>query len=229
MEAIAVGQEDIVRDESPLETFREKLRREDIRPGYSGYLHLGLVSVTSVIGVLVSIFFALDAMLLEWLVVPVSFIFANAAEYWTHRFPMHRKVPGMGIMVERHAGMHHRFFTHENMRIASQRDLAAVLFPAHMLVYFIGGMAIPMSLFLGWLISTNVGWLFFGTALAYFITYEWLHLAYHLNPDGKIGRLPFMATLRNHHTVHHNLQKMRDWNFNITFPIFDRIFRTSHP
>lgn len=228
MEAIEIAGEEKGFRASHLATFRAKLRREEIGLTYSGRVHLGLVSIASLVGVSIAGFVAYDASWFEWLVVPVSFLFANAAEYWTHRYPMHRKVRGMGIMVERHAGMHHRFFTHEDMRIESHRDFAAVLFPVHMLVYFLGGMAVPMSLLLGFLISSNVGWLFFGTALAYYITYEWLHLAYHLDPDGPIGRLPFMAPLRHHHTVHHDLQKMRDWNFNITFPIFDRILGTSH-
>ncbi len=38
-----------------------------------------------------------------------------------------------------------------------------------------------------------------------------------------------VSLLRQHHSVHHNPALMSRWNFNITFPICDRIFGTIHP
>ena len=64
--------------------------------------------------------------------------------------------------------------------------------------------------------------------MAYFLTYELLHLAYHLPPQSAVGRLPGMASLRRHHTAHHDQQLMSSHNFNITFPIGDLVFGTIH-
>ncbi len=76
------------------------------------------------------------------------------------------------------------------------------------------------------LTTANVGWLFAATAIAYFPLYEWLHLAYHLDPDSPIGRLPGMASLRHHHTVHHDPMRMGRYNFNVSFPIADWVLGT---
>ena len=59
--------------------------------------------------------------------------------------------------------------------------------------------------------------------------YEWLHFGYHVPADSPIGRLPLVAALRRHHQTHHDPALMASWNFNITFPIGDRLFGTSHP
>jgi sterol desaturase/sphingolipid hydroxylase (fatty acid hydroxylase superfamily) len=63
--------------------------------------------------------------------------------------------------------------------------------------------------------------------MSYFLTYEALHFAYHLHPESWVGRLPLMDVLRRHHTRHHDPKLMGLYNFNITFPICDRVFGTS--
>ena len=70
--------------------------------------------------------------------------------------------------------------------------------------------------------------LFVATAVGYFLTYEWLHFAYHQPPDGFIGRRWLVRELRAHHTLHHDVARMQKWNFNITFPICDTLFGTTH-
>jgi len=39
---------------------------------------------------------------------------------------------------------------------------------------------------------------------------------------------PIIRYLRHHHHVHHNQRLMRDWNFNVTFPIADHLLRTAY-
>ena len=112
------------------------------------------------------------------------------------------------------------------MAVTSARDFQMVLFPPVMLVFFLGALAAPIGALLGWALGPNVGWLFGATALSYFLTYEWLHLAYHLPPDGWLGRRALVRRLRRHHTVHHDPRRMTHANFNITFPIADWLFGT---
>jgi sterol desaturase/sphingolipid hydroxylase (fatty acid hydroxylase superfamily) len=102
-----------------------------------------------------------------------------------------------------------------------------VLFPPVMLFFFLGAIATPLAAVLFLCVSANTGWLFVVVAMGYFLTYEVLHFAYHLHPDSWVWRLPFMAALRRHHTRHHDLALMGRYNFNITFPICDRLFGTT--
>jgi hypothetical protein len=39
--------------------------------------------------------------------------------------------------------------------------------------------------------------------------------------------MPFVNTLRRHHTAHHNARLMMETNMNLTFPIADWFFGTS--
>jgi len=91
----------------------------------------------------------------------------------------------------------------------------------------ISTLLILLTTLLGMLATANVGWLFVATAVGYFLTYEWLHWAYHQPPTTRIGRLRVVRRLRRHHLVHHDPHRMTKVNFNITFPIGDRLFGTS--
>ena len=72
----------------------------------------------------------------------------------------------------------------------------------------------------------NVALLFVATAVAYFLTYEWLHLCHHARPEGRLGSIGFLRRLRAHHRAHHDPALMSRGNFNITFPVCDAIFGT---
>ena len=102
---------------------------------------------------------------LEWLTVPLSLLYANLAEYVGHRWPMHRPFRGLGLVYKRHAGQHHRFFTHEAMPVESGRDFRALLFPPVLVLFFFGLFGVPVWFALAWLLSFGVGerkWLVFG-------------------------------------------------------------------
>jgi hypothetical protein len=112
------------------------------------------------------------------------------------------------------------------MAYESSRDFQMVLFPPIMLFFFLGVLAVPPGAALFTLLSPNVGWLYVTVAMSYFLTYEWLHFAYHLDERSLVGRLPLVRFLRRHHQNHHDLALMGRWNFNITFPITDLVFGT---
>jgi len=207
-------------------SYREQYRRESIPEGYSGPRHFALI-----LG-FVALVIAIGAMQLEgirpveWLAVPLTFLYANLAEYLGHRFVMHRRRPGLGLIYARHALQHHRFFTHRAMQYESSDDFRAVLFPPMLMVFFAIAFALPAGLLLAWLFSANVALLFVITALAYYGCYEILHFAYHQDEDSWILRLPGVTRMRRLHLDHHDPAVMQQGNFNITWPICDVVFGT---
>lgn len=212
-----------------VERFRHAYRLEEISARYRGRWHLAftLGFGVGIIAICVGRIEGSPAPL-EWLAVPFTFLYANLVEYWGHRTAMHRPVHGLGLVYRRHAGQHHRFFTDEAMDLQGERDLKAVLFPPVLVGFFLLAFALPA----GWLVATlttpNTAYLFVATALAYFLNYELLHLAYHVPETHWLSRVPGIARLRRLHHIHHDPRLMTSRNFNITYPIGDWIFRTLH-
>jgi hypothetical protein len=206
--------------------FRDRYRSELVRPGYSGWRHALLTFGIGTAVILASVLSLHDVGPLEWLAVPLTLLYANLSEYFGHRGPMHHRWRWLGIVFDRHAGQHHRFFTDREMSIDSSRDLKAVLFPTVMIAFFLLAFAAPAGLLLGWLFGANVAWLFVATAVAYFLNYELLHLLYHLPQRGWMARLPGIGRLRRLHLAHHDPRLMSAWNFNITYPVGDLLFGT---
>lgn len=162
----------------------------------------------------------------EWAALPAAFLFANFVEWLAHRYPMHRPFKGLAIMYEKHSLQHHRHFTEASMEVESASDFDMVLFSPTSLVFFMLGIAAPIAALIFALGFWNAGWMFVALSLDYYVFYEYFHLAYHLSEESWVGRLPGMARLRRHHVHHHDRRLMADWNFNVTFPIFDRLFGT---
>jgi len=209
-----------------VEQFREQFRSEEIGRNYRGRLHLAFTSIVSLLVVVLCAISLDQVKPLEWLTVPAVILYANLVEYFGHRYPMHHPVKGLKVLFFRHTRQHHRFFTDQEMTFADSRDYKAVLFPPEMIVFFLGGFGLPMWLVLYYTASPNIAWLALAMALAYFLNYEWLHFAYHCDPQSRIGRIPGLQILRNLHLHHHDPRLMTHYNFNITYPIGDWIFRT---
>jgi hypothetical protein len=213
-------------DSASVLAFRTQYRKDNVGPHYSGWLHFAFTTVGALAIALFAVAHLHAVRTGEWLVLPASFLFANVAEYFGHKGPMHRPAALLRILFQRHTLEHHRFFTNQAMYYESSRDFKMVLFPPAMLVFFFGLIATPLALALYVGVSHNAAWLFVTVAAGYYLTYEWLHFAYHLNPASWVGRLPFMGALRRHHTQHHDPALMGRYNFNITFPICDWVFGT---
>ena len=211
---------------SSVDSARKSFRERRIGPRYSGPRHLATTISISLLVALASAAMLDGVRPLEWLTIPLTFLYANLSEYLGHRGPMHHRTRFLAKVFERHSIEHHAFFTDKAATFDSSRDYKAVLFPPILLVFFVGGFAIPVGALLYWLISPNVCFLFVLTAVLYFLNYELLHFAYHADPASWIGRLPFMSRLRQHHIAHHNRQLMTRYNFNITYPICDVFFGT---
>lgn len=206
--------------------YRKQYRETHIGRAYLGQAHLAFAVIFSLGGIAFCISRLESVQPLEWLTIPLAFLYANLVEYAGHRWVMHRKVPGLGLVYRRHAGQHHRFFTDQHMALEGWRDCKVVLFPAILMIFFFGAFAAPLGLLLAWFATANVAWLFVIVALGYYLNYELLHLAYHLPDDSSILRLPFLKRLRRLHHAHHRTDLMAHANFNITYPIGDWLFGT---
>lgn len=201
--------------------------RENRIPGrYSGHVHLAIIIGFSLLVAAVSFAMLEDVKPAEWLTIPLTFLYCNLAEYFGHRGPMHHKTRFLAGVFQRHTVEHHSFFTEEAMSFESPRDYRAVLFPPILLVFFFGFFAAPIGAILYLLVSANVCFLFVFTAILYYLNYELFHFSYHLDSRSRLGRLPLVRRLRRNHVLHHNKTLMMRYNFNITYPICDRLFGT---
>ena len=166
--------------------------------------------------------------LLEWLTIPITFLFTNLFEWVVHKYVMHRPVniKGLRAIYERHTLNHHQFFTDEEMRFRDHKDWRVTVFPPYALVVFIL-MSMPAGVVLGHLFSPNVGWLFMCMTTGMYLIYEFMHFCCHVDENWFVRNCPFVNTLRRHHTAHHNARLMMETNMNLTFPIADWLFGTS--
>lgn len=206
--------------------FREEYRREVLPKNYSGIRHL-IISNSIGLGTMALCLSRLENVRWwEWMIVPAGFLIGNYGEYHFHRGPMHHKTKGLEAGFLRHTVRHHHFYRHDAMAAESTQDYHMVLFPWWFLVVVIVVFGVPLALAAGFTVSSNAGWLLLFTITAYYLNYEWLHLAYHLPEDSWLRKLPFMNMLRQMHTRHHDPTLMHRWNFNITYPVFDWIYGT---
>ncbi|WP_144391966.1 sterol desaturase family protein [Pleionea sediminis] len=206
--------------------FRNHYRSEIRSENYNGWLHISFSLLSAMLVIVFCSFSLSNVSNFEWLTVPLTFLYANLVEYVAHRFPMHRPIGWMKIIYQRHSRQHHRFFTDKAMSFKDSRDFCVVLFPPALIVGFFIAFAMPVALIINWLLSVNSALLFMITAFAYFINYELLHTAYHVNERSWLWKLSFMRKLRKLHFYHHEPKLMSRYNFNITYPIGDWLFGT---
>jgi sterol desaturase/sphingolipid hydroxylase (fatty acid hydroxylase superfamily) len=60
-----------------------------------------------------------------------------------------------------------------------------------------------------------------------YLIYEFMHFCCHIEENAFVRNMPFVNTIRRHHTAHHNQSIMMDVNMNLTFPVMDWLFGTS--
>lgn len=206
---------------------RRALREKRAASWLTGWRHFAFIGLLGLSATSLTAYMLHDVAWWEWLALPLGFLIANLVEWAAHRWPMHNPLTPR-IMYEKHTLEHHHVFTETTMEVESPEDFDMVLFSFPSLVFFLLGLGLPIALLFFFFVSWNTGWLFAALAVDYYVLYECFHLAYHLPQDGVVGRLPGMALLRRHHTHHHVLELMHDWNFNVTFPVCDVVFGTSY-
>jgi sterol desaturase/sphingolipid hydroxylase (fatty acid hydroxylase superfamily) len=188
---------------------------------YSPWAHLAFPTL---VGIAVAAF-ALSRIerLAAWqlLSVPVFLAFGNALEWHAHRGLLHRRVRFLEVLYVRHTPQHHAIFVADDMAIRDPRELKLVLLPAYGVLAILA-VTSPITLLLAWW-QPNVAALWVASAVLYLLSYEWLHLAYHLPAQSPIGRSRALAYLRRHHQLHHATHLMQRWNFNVTVPLWDHV------
>lgn len=198
---------------------------------YNPWLHLLATSGLGASVVVAASVNARGVLWWEWLLIPFIFLWANWFEWRVHKYILHRRTPGLGMIYELHTPLHHGIYTTDTMEIASAREMKLILIPASGIAGIVVA-AVPPALLIAHFVTENAGWIYLAVAGSYMTFYELTHLAYHLPRANPVGRLPIVAALKRHHAKHHDPALMQDWNFNVSIPIFDWVFRTmwkAHP
>lgn len=212
-------------EETAMMTERQRLFRENYRanisPYYNGLVHIGVMYA---VGICAIVWCAqrLQAPTWEWGVMPVVFIAGNFIEWGMHRYVMHRRVDVFAIraIYERHTRQHHQYFTDNEPTINTIREFRIVFFPWRVLTVF----AVSGIIFGGiatLLINANAGYILFITMVGQYLVYETFHFCCHVPENSFVRHMPFINTIRRHHTAHHNQGIMMKYNMNLTFPIAD--------
>jgi hypothetical protein len=205
------------------------IRAEHIPSGYSPWRHMLLTLTIAFALAALGIVLASSARPLDWLLAPVFFVVANFIEWMVHRNPMHRPLVPR-IMYRNHAQLHHLAFTDRSMEIRRPVELGLIMMPWYtMLGLFV--LASPLLVLAAAIRGPGLAGVFLLVAVAYFLTYETLHALYHLPDDtldrAGIGALKSFRQRQAHHRHHHTLGRMAHVNFNVTFPLMDRLFGTN--
>jgi hypothetical protein len=193
---------------------------------YNPWFHL---TVPSLIG-LTLIYFAAsklqDVVWWEYLLIPLFWMLSNNFEWRAHKYLLHRRFYPFEEIYRRHIE-HHGIYTHEDMSMRDRREYRLVLLPAlGVLLIFVGLCLIGGLLYA--FTSLNITALYLITTIGYVLSYEWLHLSYHLPEDHPVGKLSLIQTLKRHHQLHHAPRLMQMWNFNVTVPLWDLLRGTTY-
>jgi sterol desaturase/sphingolipid hydroxylase (fatty acid hydroxylase superfamily) len=192
--------------------------------GYNPYFHLLFPNLFGGLVIAACLANLAGPTLAQWLVVPAMTLFAIAVEWRFHRDMLHRRTPPFAILYDYHTVSHHSIYKRGDMAIHEPRELRGILFPVWAITALFAITA-PLALLLAWLFGRDAGLLFLATAHGYLLTYEWLHLAYHL-PD-RYRRWWPLHPLAEWHAAHHDPRLMQHANFGVTTPLWDLVRGTA--
>ena len=202
---------------------REELRASRIKERPSWYSPLGHLLAPTAFGVCISTLGVLlleDVRTWEWLTIPGFWIFSNFIEWHAHRDLLHTRSKRAPILYEGHTLNHHMIFPAHDMAVRERGEWREVLLPPLAVVMLVG-LLVPVFAALWFAGLPNVACFYMITGALYVLSYEWLHLSYHLHPKSWVGRRGLIRFLRRHHSVHHDPKLMQRWNMNVTVPLWD--------
>ncbi len=200
--------------------FRENYKA-NINPLYNGLLHIFVMYGTGVAAIYYCLSH-LNAARWEWLLTIPIFLAGNFVEWGMHRFVMHRRIDVFALraIYERHTREHHQYFTDLEPTIDTTREFRIVFFPWRVLITLgVGGTL--LGYIATHLFNQNAGYIVFLTMVAQYLIYETFHYCCHVHDNWFVRNVPFINTIRRHHTAHHNMGIMMKYNINLTFPIAD--------
>jgi hypothetical protein len=209
---------------------RDRMRAEVLErtpSWYSPWLHLAFPSLFGLSFIALAASRLHDVRWYEWVFVPVALALINVNEWHIHRNILHRRTWPLEALFWRHTPEHHVIFVRDDMAMHSAREFRLVLIPSYGIVA-IFATTLPITAALWFLVSHNVAALFVACSMGYVVSYEWLHLAYHLPASNPISRNRVITWLRQQHAVHHTPELMQRWNFNVTIPFGDWLLGTTY-
>jgi hypothetical protein len=198
---------------------------EDRGSFYSPWVHVAVPSLFGLAAIAAAAALIRDLTVLDVLFGLGLFVLSNAAEWRIHKSLLHKRMPFATVLYDRHTPMHHMVFVTDDMAIRKWEEFRLVLLPAYAVVLLGVGLS-PMAAALWYSGHPNLACIFVIETMGYVVTYEWLHLSYHLPPESFIGRLGLIRFLRRHHALHHDPRMMQKWNFNVSLPLWDLVKRT---
>lgn len=206
--------------------FREQYMGK-VSPLYNGLLHITVMYGAGIAGLWYCASH-LSGVTWEWLIAIPVFLAGNLIEWAMHTFVMHRRVDVFALraIYERHTREHHQYFTDNDVTIDTTREFRIVFFPWRVLaVLGVGGTV--LGYLANVLINPNAGYIVFMTMVALYLNYETFHYCCHVHDNWLVRNIPFINTIRRHHTAHHNMGIMMKYNMNLTYPIADWLMGTS--
>lgn len=209
--------------------YRENFRKTVV-PKYYWPLGHVLFNFTGLIFLCVYCLMQLDNPApLEWLVLPLMMIQGNISVYLIHKYPLHRRLPLIAKHTyDIHSKMHHQFYTNDAIIYEEPKDFYILFFPSWTIIAF-AIIQLPLMYFaLIPFLAANIVWMILFGASLYFLLYEVLHYISHLPENHFIVKLKPFRYMWRHHRVHHNPKLMRDWNFNVVWPLCDWLFKTTY-
>ncbi|WP_454825197.1 fatty acid hydroxylase family protein [Paraburkholderia xenovorans] len=206
--------------------FRENYKR-GISPLYNGVLHISVLYLAGAAAIYYCLTH-LHAASWEWLLVIPVFIGGNFVEWGMHRFVMHRRIDVFALraIYERHTREHHQYFTDLEPTIDTTKEFRIVFFPWRVLIT-LGVAGTILGYAASRLFDANAGYIVFLTMVAQYLVYETFHYCCHVHENWFVRNMPFINTIRRHHTAHHNMGIMMKYNMNLTFPIADWVLGSS--
>ncbi len=122
---------------SPRQAAFRAAYRAQIAPAYHGLIHVALVYLIGGSALWYAAQHIHAATAAEIAVIPAVIILANIFEWFLHAKVMHRPVPGLMGIYNRHTLAHHQFFTQEAPYHETIRDYRIVFFPPYALIAFL--------------------------------------------------------------------------------------------
>lgn len=224
MDRQAVQDQD-TRREDLREAQRAERVKKGIPAGYRPWLHLILPSLVALGTLALAIRQIHDLRAVDLWTIPITYIAGLGFEWRAHKDILHRRLPLLSELYERHERTHHVIYTADDMAMRSQQEWMLVLMPWFAIVLIIA-MLLPVVAFVAWISNRNCAMLSLCTSVLFFLQYEWMHLSYHLPKDHPIAKLWLVRVCGALHTSHHDPRNMKRWNFNVTIPLFDLLHGT---
>jgi hypothetical protein len=200
--------------------FREQYK-SDISPLYNGLLHIGVLYAAGIAAIYYCVTH-LQNPTWEWFLILPVFIAGNFVEWFMHRYVMHRKIDVFALraIYDRHTRQHHQYFTDAEATIDTTKEFRIVFFPWRVLIT-LGVFGLGLGYLTSVILNANAGYMVFLTMVAQYLVYETFHYCCHVHDNWFVRNMPFINTIRRHHTAHHNMGIMMNYNMNLTFPIAD--------